>query len=193
VKGGIETGDVGHARKSRLRGPDPGQIVRLVQRRKGREGFEIGHRLGRQQRRFGIIGPAMHDAVTDHRHRARPLGRLDRTENRLERVVVAVDARHLARVGTDDLQLRGDADRLHLAGQPHLRVSAGAPIVKAELDRRGAGIEREDAVGHCGASVLDWVRRCGSAPTACAAIPDTAPRRRRRPGAPFRRLPGWSG
>ena len=89
VEGGIEDGDLRHLRQEFLRGTDPGQVRRVVQRRKRRHLLDRLRYLLVDPDRPGELLPAVRDPVP---HRADPAGVRDdpflrigeRVENELQ-------------------------------------------------------------------------------------------------------------
>ena len=70
VKGGVEAGDLGHARPPPERGPHPGQRRRLMQRRQRDERLQVGEQLRVHAGRAGVPAAAMDDPMGDQRWRS---------------------------------------------------------------------------------------------------------------------------
>jgi len=163
VESGIETGNLRHIRQQGLQGLDARHVVRFVQRRQGEEAGQMAEDDIVDQGRLGVAFAAMDDTVTDCDDFPAGLGGLEPLQQGIEGLgvadVVASDqligdfftrtilGHHLGGGGTDAVDLTGD----FRVGRNGLGEGE-----KGELDRRRAGVDRQNGLFH-----LNGFHSCG--------------------------------
>ena len=142
MKARVEAGDLRHAGQPLGHRVDGREVVGLMQRRKRDERPEVLQHFGSNDRRTGVIGAAVHNAVTDADHvRAGVTGShpcRHEHEGRACVVHVGVHAMLTDRVAGRVLhgESRGRADRVHLAADLEPPQLLPRAPVDAELQAR---------------------------------------------------------
>ena len=151
MESGIEAGDLRRRREGLHRRLDPGEVVRLVQRRERNEPLKRRDHGLVDQLRLHEIRPAVHDAMADRDDR-RIVARLpepaengahrgvmvDRAGRRIERetALLARGRRHAA--------LSGRADALDLSRSKLARLGAVDKREGGEFERRRTRVQGQD-------------------------------------------------
>jgi hypothetical protein len=95
MEGGVETGNLWHVRPSLARRFDAGDVVQLVQRRKGNERLKLSDDVVSDDHRRVVMNAAMHDAVTGGNHVGVREGAAPPGEYAAKRVGMERSPRHL--------------------------------------------------------------------------------------------------
>jgi hypothetical protein len=150
VEAGIEARHLGHAGKGRHGGADAGEVVRLVQRGKGRQRLEFGNQGFVDERRRGVIDATVHDAMADGVDSDAGNGLAEGRERGAQchgmvRHVPGGDHRYIASVRPAETNGARFADSVDEAGR-HRRVALER--VQRELEGRRARVEGKESAGH---------------------------------------------
>ncbi len=153
VKSRIEAGDLRHIRCHSGNGPDRGDVMRLVQRRKRDQLLKTGHHLRIDHDRVGIRRSAMHDAVADagkFRLAANVTGEPMMNRRDSGAVVVAADGcvRDDAALRIRNLQPGRCPDARDLATQAGRERPVASSFKHRELDAGGASVNDENRLAH---------------------------------------------
>ena len=155
VKGRVEAGNLQEVRLPFQDHADRGQVVRLVERRKGYEAFQTLDDCRSNNSRVAEIGTPMHDAMA-HRSRQSPTDLFPQECNDfvergrrvadIRRGVTRVDQR--APLDILGQQSRARADSFDLALHAPLEAILARNGEQLELDARAARVDDQDGLLH---------------------------------------------
>ena len=192
MESGVEAGDLRRRREGLHRRLDPGEIVRLVQRRERNEPLKLRDRGLVDQHRLDEIRPAVHDAMADRDDR-RVVARLPepaengahrRRDGRRARPTRSNVRPLVSPAAVVTAPLSGRADALDLSRSELVRLAAVDEREGGEFERRRTGVEGQDHRTPNCVTPPPWrpsaLRRTRGLPG--ASIRKAAPARRRRAG-----------
>ena len=159
MESGIETCDLWHVRPSLAGRFDAGDVVQLVQWRKGNERFKLSDDVVSDDHRRVVMNAAMHDAVTGGNHVGVGEGAAPPGENATKRVGMERSPLHL-RPGIGKRHRAETVAHIHSTLLPdHFGKADGEhgdfvsiDFKEREFDRGRASVEGDDVARHLTAS-----------------------------------------